>query len=131
MSKCPACGAATESDARDFKLCEECKKIKRKEYWKKYYNQNKERLKQYHLDYSKNNRDKRNAYNKKWKENNIEHCRKYWRDYYHKNKDVGSPLKGTTNESEPSSGIRDTARCDIKPSGERCTETRGIHTKDE
>jgi hypothetical protein len=48
---------------------------------KKYQNKNKERLIEYHKEWSKNNRDKLNSYHKEWRENNIDKHRETKREY--------------------------------------------------
>lgn len=54
-------------------------KIKRKEYNKKYYEENKEYYKKHHKDYFNKNKDKIKENYKKWKNNNIEKVREYQR----------------------------------------------------
>ena len=54
-------------------------KIKRKEYNKKYYEENKEYYKKHHKDYFNKNKDKIKENYKKWKKNNIEKVREYQR----------------------------------------------------
>ena len=54
-------------------------KIKKKEYNKKYYEENKEYYKKHHKDYFNKNKDKIKENYKKWKKNNIEKVREYQR----------------------------------------------------
>jgi hypothetical protein len=59
----------------------------KKEYKKRYYAENNERLKKYSRDYCKEHKEERAEYNKNWRANNSEKKRLIDRKYYLENKD--------------------------------------------
>jgi hypothetical protein len=63
----------------------------------KYQNKNKERLTEYHKEWSKQNRDKLNEYHKEWREKNIDKHRENKRNYEKTKKDTNPIYKLISN----------------------------------
>ena len=52
------------------------------EYFKKYYEENKQSIQKYNLEYYYNNKKERDDYNKKYQKRNKERIKKKQREYY-------------------------------------------------
>ena len=58
---------------------------KRREYARKHYLKNRERILEQKKEYNAKNRERRTAYNREWRKKNREHVNAYSRALYHKN----------------------------------------------
>jgi hypothetical protein len=58
---------------------------KRREYYRKRYLKNRERILEQKKEYNAKNRERRTAYNREWRKKNREHVNAYSRALYHKN----------------------------------------------
>ena len=63
------------------------------EYFKKYYEQNKQSIQKYNLEYYYNNKQERDKYNKLYQKRNKERIAEKQRQYYIKNKNKNKTIK--------------------------------------
>ena len=56
------------------------------EYFKQYYQENKQAIRKYNLEYYYNNKTERDEYNKRYQQQNKERIRQKQKEYYIKNK---------------------------------------------
>jgi len=86
MKKCSNCGETKELSEfnKNKYTCRCCDK----EYRKKYYKNNKDKIKEYHKKWRENNRDKYNKSKKKWNVNNKQKLSDIQRASYIKNRDI-------------------------------------------
>lgn len=79
---CEICGEEFKVNSNFQKYCEKCSKIVNK----KYYEDNKEKIKEYKKKYKQNNKEKIKKYKKEWYQRNKEYIKKCRKEYYEKNK---------------------------------------------
>ena len=86
--ECKLCSKKYYENNKDkVKEYKEKNKDKIKEYRKKYNENNIDKIKEYNQEYSQSNKDKINIIKKKWYENNIDKIKEINKKYYGKNKD--------------------------------------------
>jgi chemotaxis protein histidine kinase CheA len=88
--KCTKCGEVKSLDEfhyskkgkhRKKSMCKDCCK----KYSIKYYNDNKEEMKQLMKEWRENNKEDKKKQDKEWRENNKEYCKQYHAKYYSNN----------------------------------------------
>lgn len=81
MKQCIKCGK--EKDGSHHSWCKACNN----EYLRKYYEENKEKVKERRRKYREENKEKVNEYLRKWREENKEKASEYSRKWYEENKE--------------------------------------------
>lgn len=84
----------TQNDIKKSRINKNTKRVKltpeqmiekRREYYRKRYLKNRERILEQKKEYNAKNRERRTAYNREWRKKNREHVNAYSRALYHKN----------------------------------------------
>ena len=115
-------------------LCNSCLVINKKEYLKKWYKENKEKVKLQGVEYRKNNKDVRKRYEEKNKKRIDKYQKKYRKSYYKENKKSiikkTAEYKKKRKEKDKLYAFKCKVRCLIRQSYSRKGKTKKSKTFD-
>lgn len=124
-SHCKTCAKKYREENKEYlKQWHEENKEKRKEYKKQYYEENKEKINQQSKQYREENKDKKKEYLKQWRKENKEKIKEYDKQYREKNKEYyknyGKKWKKNKRKTDPIFKFKHNVRILISGSFKRC-----------